>query len=206
MVMSDGSAGEATLRIDVFTLFPALVDGFCSESLLGKARGTGLVDLRLHDPRDHTADVHRTVDDSPFGGGAGMLMRPEPTLRLGRSGRSAAALVPARPRWPPIRSADGARTGRIRRVQSVVRAIRRCRPSGSAASRGRRTQRRRCCAQRGRGRSVPGDRGRHPPAPRGDGQRRQPGRRELRRFRPARGAPFHPAGRLPRLGSARGSS
>ncbi len=66
------------MRIDVFTLFPALVDGFCSESLLGKARGTGLVDLRLHDPRDQATDVHRTVDDSPFGGGAGMLMRPEP--------------------------------------------------------------------------------------------------------------------------------
>ena len=66
------------MRIDVFTLFPALVDGFCSESLLGKARGTGLVDLRLHDPRDQTSDVHRTVDDAPFGGGAGMLMRPEP--------------------------------------------------------------------------------------------------------------------------------
>jgi tRNA (guanine37-N1)-methyltransferase len=66
------------MRIDVFTLFPAMVDGFCSDSLLGKARAGGLVDLRLHDPRDHTSDVHRTVDDSPFGGGAGMLMRAEP--------------------------------------------------------------------------------------------------------------------------------
>ncbi len=66
------------MRIDVFTLFPAMVDGFCSESLLGKARGSGLVDLRLHDPRDHTSDVHRTVDDAPFGGGAGMLMRAQP--------------------------------------------------------------------------------------------------------------------------------
>jgi tRNA (guanine37-N1)-methyltransferase len=66
------------MRIDVFTLFPATVDGFCSDSLLGKARATGLVDLRLHDPRDHTTDVHRTVDDAPFGGGAGMLMKPEP--------------------------------------------------------------------------------------------------------------------------------
>ena len=68
------------MRIDVFTLFPALVDGFCSESLLGKARRSDLVDLRLHDPRDQTSDVHRTVDDSPFGGGAGMLMRPEPVF------------------------------------------------------------------------------------------------------------------------------
>ena len=66
------------MRIDVFTLFPGMVDGFCSDSLLGKARENGLVDLRLHDPRDHTSDVHRTVDDAPFGGGAGMLMKPEP--------------------------------------------------------------------------------------------------------------------------------
>ncbi len=66
------------MRIDVFTIFPSMVDAFCSESLLGKARQSGLVDLRLHDPRDHATDVHRTVDDAPFGGGAGMLMRPEP--------------------------------------------------------------------------------------------------------------------------------
>jgi tRNA (guanine37-N1)-methyltransferase len=66
------------VRIDVFTIFPELVEGFCSGSLLGKAQAAGLLDLRCHDPRDHTTDVHRTVDDAPFGGGAGMLMRPEP--------------------------------------------------------------------------------------------------------------------------------
>lgn len=66
------------MRIDVFTLFPGLVDGFCSDSLLGKARTNGLLDLRLHDPREQTTDVHGTVDDAPFGGGAGMLMKPEP--------------------------------------------------------------------------------------------------------------------------------
>jgi tRNA (guanine37-N1)-methyltransferase len=88
------------VRIDVFTLFPGTVDRFCSESLLGKARASGLVDLRLHDPRDHTSDVHRTVDDAPFGGGPGMLMRaqpifdsveaadpPRPLLLLGPGGR-----------------------------------------------------------------------------------------------------------------------
>jgi len=68
------------VRIDVFTLFPAMVDEFCSASLLGKARAGGLLDLRTHDPRDHATDVHRTVDDAPFGGGAGMLMRPEPVF------------------------------------------------------------------------------------------------------------------------------
>jgi tRNA (guanine37-N1)-methyltransferase len=66
------------MRIDVFTVFPDLVDQFCAESLLGKARQRGLVELRCHDLREFTTDVHRTVDDSPFGGGAGMLLRPEP--------------------------------------------------------------------------------------------------------------------------------
>jgi tRNA (guanine37-N1)-methyltransferase len=69
------------VRIDVFSLFPGLVEGFCSESLLGKARGRGLWELRTHDPREHTDDVHRTVDDAPFGGGAGMVMKVEPVLR-----------------------------------------------------------------------------------------------------------------------------
>jgi tRNA (guanine37-N1)-methyltransferase len=68
------------VRVDVFTLFPASIDAFCSESLLGKARANGVLDLRLHDPRQQTSDVHRTVDDSPFGGGPGMLMRPEPVF------------------------------------------------------------------------------------------------------------------------------
>lgn len=68
------------MRIDVFTIFPSLVADFCSHSLLGKARETGIVELRCHDPRDHTTDVHRTVDDTPFGGGPGMVMRPEPVF------------------------------------------------------------------------------------------------------------------------------
>ena len=66
------------MRIDVFSIFPETVDGFCSASLLGRARSTGILDLRCYDLREKTTDVHRTVDDSPFGGGAGMLMKPEP--------------------------------------------------------------------------------------------------------------------------------
>jgi tRNA (guanine37-N1)-methyltransferase len=68
------------VRIEVFSIFPDVVDSFCGASLLGKARQTGLLDLRTHDLRQHATDVHRTVDDSPFGGGAGMLMRPEPAF------------------------------------------------------------------------------------------------------------------------------
>ena len=79
------------MRIDVFTIFPGLVDGFLADGLLGKARAGGLLDLRLHDPRDHTADVHRTVDDAPFGGGAGMVMKAEPLFD------AVAAAAPPRP-------------------------------------------------------------------------------------------------------------
>jgi tRNA (guanine37-N1)-methyltransferase len=70
----------ALVRVEVFTIFPGLIEDFCSQSLLGKARSGGLLDLRTHDLREHTTDLHRTVDDSPFGGGAGMVMRPEPVF------------------------------------------------------------------------------------------------------------------------------
>ena len=79
------------MRIDVFSVFPSIVDEFCSASLLGKARDSGVVTLSCHDLRDHTHDVHRTVDDAPFGGGAGMLMRPEPIFD------AVEAVKPARP-------------------------------------------------------------------------------------------------------------
>lgn len=66
------------MRIDVITIFPALVEQFASESLLGRARERELLDLRVHDLRDATTDAHRSVDDTPFGGGAGMVLMPEP--------------------------------------------------------------------------------------------------------------------------------
>jgi tRNA (guanine37-N1)-methyltransferase len=75
-----GSDDARTLRVDVFTIFPDLVEGFASQSLLGKARERGLLDVRTQDLRAHTTDVHRTVDDSPFGGGAGMVLMPAPLV------------------------------------------------------------------------------------------------------------------------------
>jgi tRNA (guanine37-N1)-methyltransferase len=66
------------MRIDVFTIFPAMVEGPIRESLLGKATARGLVDLRVHDLRAFTDDPHRTVDDEAFGGGPGMVLKPEP--------------------------------------------------------------------------------------------------------------------------------
>lgn len=67
-----------SLRIEVFTIFPAMVEGFLAESLIGKARQADLLDLRVHDLRSAAVDPHRSVDDAPFGGGAGMVLAPEP--------------------------------------------------------------------------------------------------------------------------------
>ena len=66
------------LRIDVFTIFPEMVEGFAGQSLVGKAREAGRLDIRAHDLRSCATDPHRSVDDAPFGGGAGMVLMPEP--------------------------------------------------------------------------------------------------------------------------------
>jgi tRNA (guanine37-N1)-methyltransferase len=66
------------VKIDVLTLFPAMFAGPLDESIIKRARDAGLLDLRIHQLRDYTHDRHKTVDDRPFGGGPGMLLKPEP--------------------------------------------------------------------------------------------------------------------------------
>jgi tRNA (guanine37-N1)-methyltransferase len=68
------------MRIDVVTLFPAMFEGPMTESMLWKARDRGLLDLRFVQIRDFTTDRHRTADDTPYGGGGGMIMKPEPVM------------------------------------------------------------------------------------------------------------------------------
>jgi tRNA (guanine37-N1)-methyltransferase len=79
------------VRIDVFSIFPEYLDMPLQVSVLGRARSTGLLDVHLHDPRAFTSDRHRSVDDEPFGGGAGMVMTPEPVFA------AVEAVQPARP-------------------------------------------------------------------------------------------------------------
>jgi tRNA (guanine37-N1)-methyltransferase len=98
------------MRIDVFTLFPELVDGFLGGSLIGKARRDGVLDLRVHDLRMAATDVHRTVDDAPFGGGAGMVLAPEPVF---------AAIEQVDPPRPLYLLAPGGRT----LTQSLAREL-----------------------------------------------------------------------------------
>src|SRR5246500_4806479 len=66
------------MKIEVLTLFPEMFVGPLDESIIKRAREAGLLDLRIHNLRDYAHDRHRTVDDRPFGGGPGMLLKPEP--------------------------------------------------------------------------------------------------------------------------------
>jgi tRNA (guanine37-N1)-methyltransferase len=68
------------MRIDVITLFPRMLDGFLTESILGKGIETGRLSVAVHDLRQWSTDKHRTADDRPFGGGAGMVLKPEPAF------------------------------------------------------------------------------------------------------------------------------
>ena len=74
-----------TVRIDIVTLFPAMFEAVFGESIIKRAREKGLLDIRLTQLRDFAFDKHRQVDDSPFGGGSGMVLKPEPMFRAVRS-------------------------------------------------------------------------------------------------------------------------
>ena len=71
------------MKIDVLTLFPKMLDGFVSESIVGRALREQLFSLQIYNLRDWTKDERRTVDDRPFGGGAGMVLQAEPLAELG---------------------------------------------------------------------------------------------------------------------------
>ena len=100
------------VRIDVFTLFPDVVATYCGMSILGRAAAAGALDVRVHDLREGATDVHRSVDDSPFGGGAGMVLSPDPVFRAVESvpdaPRPLFLLAPGR---TAVRSGSGRRTG-----------------------------------------------------------------------------------------------
>src|SRR5438477_13009486 len=94
---ADGSGRP--LRVEVLTIFPGIFESPLRESLLGKALLSGLVDVRVHDIREHATDPHRQVDDYGFGGGPGMVMKPEPIFAaveaLGEGPKRCILLSPA---------------------------------------------------------------------------------------------------------------
>jgi len=81
------------MRVDAVTLFPGMIDAPLSESIVGRARQEGFLELGFSNPRDFTEDRHRTVDDKPYGGGTGMVMMAEPVYRALKSVRKKNSLV-----------------------------------------------------------------------------------------------------------------
>ncbi|NOX62837.1 MAG: tRNA (guanosine(37)-N1)-methyltransferase TrmD [Chloroflexi bacterium] len=75
------------MRIDIFTIFPEMFVSPFDASIIKRARARGLVDIRVHNIRDYAADKHQTTDDTPYGGGGGMVMKPEPIFRAVESVR-----------------------------------------------------------------------------------------------------------------------
>ena len=84
------------MKIEVVTLFPRMIAGALEFGVVGRAIARGLLGVGTEDPRAHTSDVHRTVDDRPYGGGPGMVMKPEPLIAAIRAAH--ARLPPGSPR------------------------------------------------------------------------------------------------------------
>lgn len=94
---ADGAGTPSPFRITIFTLFPSWFDGVLGDSILGRAQERSLMEIRLVNFRDWTTDKHHTVDDAPFGGGGGMILKPEP-LCAAMDATIGAPGSPSRPR------------------------------------------------------------------------------------------------------------
>lgn len=108
------------MTIDVVTIFPAMVEAGLAAGVIGRARQAGILDIGVHDLRDFTTDRHRVVDDVPFGGGPGMVMKPEPLYAAvealaARRGRADAVLLLS-PAGRTFTQADARRLARLRHL------------------------------------------------------------------------------------------
>jgi tRNA (guanine37-N1)-methyltransferase len=108
------------ITIDVVTIFPAMIDAVLTEGVVGRARGSGLVDVTARDLRAFTTDKHRMVDDIPYGGGPGMVMKPEPLFRaveaIGAERGAPDAVVLMTPQGRPLTHAEAVRFSRMTRL------------------------------------------------------------------------------------------
>ena len=156
----------------MFTLFPDLVAPWTAASLIGKAARAGLLDLRVHDLRAGTTDPHRSVDDSPFGGGAGMVLAPEPVFAAVEAVGPPRPLLLLGPGGRRFDQAWAAELAAAAGLLAAVRPLRGGRPAGRRPPGRRRAVARRLRAGRRRGGRHGGHRGGGPPGPRRHGQRR----------------------------------
>ena len=107
------------MRLVVVTLFPGLIESYLSQGIVGRAAHRGLFTTELVDPRLFTEDRHRTVDDVPFGGGAGMVMKAEPLARAIESVEPVARRILLTPTGAPFRQVDAERLSRLDSVLFV---------------------------------------------------------------------------------------
>ena len=105
------------MRIDLVTIFPEMVQAPLEHGIVGRAGARGLLDIRVHDLRDHTTDRHRVVDDVPFGGGPGMVLKPEPLFRavehIAATRGEPAAVILTSPDGPRLTHASAQRLSRL---------------------------------------------------------------------------------------------
>jgi len=112
---------SSRVKFDIVTIFPRMVQAALTEGVVSRAVGAGVLDVKVHDLRDHTSDRHRSVDDVPYGGGPGMVMKPEPlakaveTIRQQRGNPSAVVLLS-----PQGRLFTQAEAVRLSRLEHVV--------------------------------------------------------------------------------------
>ena len=115
-----GRLAACLVKIDIVTIFPRMFDGPFGEGILRRAIDRGLLDVRVHDLRDFTDDRHRTVDDVPYGGGPGMVLKPAPLFRaveLIRAERGAAdTVVLTSPQGRPFTQAEALRLSGLEHV------------------------------------------------------------------------------------------
>ena len=108
------------MRFDVVTIFPRMIDAALAEGVVSRAIAKGLLDITVHDLRDYTADRHRSVDDVPYGGGPGMVMKPEPFVRAVERIRATRgepdAVILLTPQGRVFRQAEAARLSGLKHV------------------------------------------------------------------------------------------
>ena len=111
---------SARLRIDILTLFPDMFTGVFDHGVIGRARTSGIVEMGIYDIRDHAHDRHRTVDDYAFGGGPGMVMKPEPLAEAIEAVRHIGShVVLLSPQGHPLNQASAARLAGLERLVLV---------------------------------------------------------------------------------------
>ncbi len=111
------------MKFDIVTIFPRMVEAGIAEGVVGRGVERGLLDVKIHDLREFTTDRHRSVDDVPYGGGPGMVMKPEPLLRavesIAATRGKPEAVVLLSPQGRPFTQAEAERIGRLGHVVLV---------------------------------------------------------------------------------------